>query len=124
MAKRKSRLFWFQFQKKWPIFKNCFKFHEWTNNRRITNNYDKIIAIEASKNTYEKLCFNLNDSKIEKLNYIVHHKKDNTVFYDCVEAHTLSTTNLDWLSSPDSRFFQTGYKECILPTISIDKVTI
>jgi FkbM family methyltransferase len=92
----------------------------WT--KKNINNYDKIIAIEASKNTYEKLCFNLNDSKIEKLNYIVHHKKDNTVFYDCVKAHTLSTTNLDWLSSPDSRFFQTSYTKCILPTISIDKL--
>jgi FkbM family methyltransferase len=69
-------------------------------------NCDKIIAIEASSFTYSNLVYNVkNIPNITTLNYAVCNSLDEFVeFYHC-KTDTLSTLNLDWLSSPTSRFY-------------------
>lgn len=85
-----------------------------------SNNYNKIITVEGSPNTYKQLCLNLDSPKFENLNYVVHISK-NINFYEC-DANTLSTTNLDWLCDTKSRFFNTPYKQISVETITIDKL--
>ena len=57
-------------------------------------NYSKIVAIEASPNTYQYLKNNLVFYKnCECFNYVVSNNDNKPVtFYDC-EGHTLSTLN-------------------------------
>lgn len=90
------------------------------------NSSNRIISVEASPSTYEKLMNNVSGvSQIEALNYAVSSTTEPIViFYHCNYANTLSTLDKQWLISPESRF---GYltdsiTEVNVPVISIDKL--
>ena len=88
------------------------------------NNCDKIISVEASPNTFQKLLNNtINNNKIVSLNYAVcNSDKEFIEFYNC-SADTLSTINKDWLDSEKSRFYkQYNYNVITCKTITIDKL--
>ena len=88
------------------------------------NNCDKIIAVEASPNTFKNLLININDnSKITCLNYAVCNSQEEYVtFYDCI-ANTVSTINREWLDSENSRFYrQFSYNTIKCKPITIDKL--
>ena len=75
------------------------------------NNCDKIIAIEASPSTYVKLLNTItyNTNKILAINNAVcNSEKEYIDFYDC-ECDTLSTLNKEWLTSEESRFYNSKY---------------
>ena len=89
------------------------------------NSCDKIIAVEPAPITFEALCRNCKQKQnvIVFLNYAVCNNggKDIT-FYDS-ETHTISTLNKDWLTSPDSRFYNhSSYREITCKTITIDRL--
>lgn len=85
-----------------------------------------IVSIEASPYTYTELLKNVGNVKnIYTHNYAVcPSKESHIVFYHCRGAHTLSTLNRDWLSSPQSRFesYKNTITEVTVPTTSIDKL--
>lgn len=88
------------------------------------NNCDKIISVEASPNTFQKLLNNTNNNKkIVALNYAVCNSNSEFIeFYNC-SADTLSTINKDWLDSEKSRFYKQYYYNVITcKTITIDKL--
>lgn len=86
-------------------------------------NCDKIVAIEASPITFNKLVNNCNHNKIQLLNYAVCNNNGNDVtFYDA-DSDTLSTLNKDWLTHENSRFYNhCKYREIKVKTITIDKL--
>jgi len=86
------------------------------------NNYDKIIAVESSENTFNKLYKNINGNiKIIPLNYAVCDSiEEHIKFYNC-ESDVLSTINNKWLNGGISRF-NVKYEETLCKTISIDKL--
>lgn len=88
------------------------------------NKCDKIISVEASPNTFNKLVNNTcNNNKIIPLNYAVCNSNEEFIeFYNC-DADTLSTINRDWLDSENSRFYkQFKYNIIKCKTITIDKL--
>ena len=88
------------------------------------NSCEKIIAIEASPNTFKRLVNNIvGNKKIIPLSYAVcNSDKEFIEFYNC-SADTLSTTNKDWLDSEKSRFYkQYNYNVINCKTITIDKL--
>lgn len=87
------------------------------------NKYDKIIAVEACEDTFNKLVQIIDNNKdiIIPLNYAVCDSTEETIkFYSC-ESHVLSTLNEKWLKGGESRF-NVNYTETICKTISIDKL--
>lgn len=85
---------------------------------------NKIIAIEASPDTFKKLLHNTNNNNnIIYLNYAVcNSDKEFIEFYNC-SADTLSTINKDWLVSTKSRFYNKyNYNVIKCKTITIDKL--
>jgi FkbM family methyltransferase len=88
------------------------------------NSCDKIISVEASPNTFQRLLSNINNNpKIICLNYAVCDSNDEYItFYNC-NADTLSTINKDWLDSDKSRFHNySNYDVIKSKTITIDKL--
>ena len=87
------------------------------------NNTSTIISVEASPNTFNTLLGNLgNNPKIVCLNYAVCNNNGlDITFYDSV-ANTLSTINKEWLTSPSSRFYNTGYSVITCKTVTIDNL--
>ena len=88
------------------------------------NSCEKIIAIEASPNTFKRLVNNIvGNKKIIPLSYAVcNSDKEFIEFYNC-SADTLSTINKDWLDSEKSRFYkQYNYNVINCKTITIDKL--
>ena len=86
------------------------------------NSCEKIIAIEASPNTFKRLVNNIvGNKKIIPLSYAVcNSDKEFIEFYNC-SADTLSTINKDWLDSEKSRFYkQYNYNVINCKTIKID----
>jgi FkbM family methyltransferase len=83
---------------------------------------NKIISIEASPITFNKLINNCKNDKIILLNYAVcNNNLDNIIFYQA-ECDVLSTINKEWLTNPSSRFYNYPYTEIICKTITIDKL--
>lgn len=85
-------------------------------------NVDKIVAVEASNITYKLLQTNLahKSDQIIKLNYAV--GDFNLPFINFYQADNmlLSTTNLDWITNPSNRFYQTSFEVIKAPTITLD----
>lgn len=83
----------------------------------------KIISVEASPLTFEKLlenCYgNLN---IECINFAVCDNNNMDVIFYHAEANTLSTLNKNWLTLESSRFYNQKYKEIICKSITLDKL--
>ena len=83
------------------------------------NKFDKIISIEASPITFEKLkqCKN---SKENLLNYAICNNNGKDIKFYHANRDVLSTLNKDWLTDSKSRFFNDKYKEIICKTKTID----
>lgn len=88
------------------------------------DNVDKIVAVEASNITYQLLLNNLVDKseQIIKLNYAVGNFKLPYINFYQADNKLLSTTNLDWITNPSNRFYQTSFEVIKAPTITLDKL--
>lgn len=75
---------------------------------------DKIILIEASPITFNKLVNNCTNTKIILLNYAVCNNNGNDITFYQALTDTLSTINKEWLSSDTSRFYNQPYTEITL----------
>lgn len=84
---------------------------------------DKIIAIDASPTAFYRLTQNVkNYPNIVCLNYAVCNSTEDVTFYNS-SCDTISTLNINWLVSENSRFCnQWSYNEVKCKTISIDKL--
>lgn len=85
-------------------------------------NVDKIVAVEASNITYKLLLDSLVDKseQIVKLNYAVGNFKLPFINFYQADNSLLSTTNLDWITNPSNRFYQTSFEVIKAPTITLD----
>lgn len=81
---------------------------------------DKIISVEASPITFDKLCNHCKHDKILLLNYAVCNNNGNDITFYHADSDTISTLNKDWLTSDTSRFYKESYHEIICKTITID----
>jgi len=90
------------------------------NNR---NDTVKIVSVEASPITYDILKKNLKGTTVETLNYAVSSTTEPSIrFHHCHAADTISTTDIAWLTSPDSRFgnYGSSIQTFDAPTITLD----
>jgi FkbM family methyltransferase len=83
---------------------------------------DKIISIEASPITFNRLVNNCKNDKIILLNYAVCNNNGNDITFYHAYDDVLSTINKDWLTNETSRFYNQPYTEITCKTISIDKL--
>jgi FkbM family methyltransferase len=87
------------------------------------NSENTIISVEASPNTFNILKVNmLPFTNVTALEYAVCNSKEPYItFYNC-QSHTLSTLDINWLTSSDSRFGDHGgrFNEIQVKTISLD----
>jgi FkbM family methyltransferase len=86
------------------------------------NQCKKIITIEASPITFNKLVDNCKNDKIILLNYAVCNNNGNDITFYQAESDTLSTINKEWLTAESSRFYNQRYTEINCKTITIDKL--
>jgi len=86
------------------------------------NNYDKIIAIEASPITFQKLLNNVKHDNIVPLNYAVCNNNGNDIIFYQASNDVLSTINKNWLTNPESRFFNHPFMQITCKTITIDSL--
>jgi FkbM family methyltransferase len=86
------------------------------------NQCKKIITIEASPITFNKLVDNCKNDKIILLNYAVCNNNGNDITFYQAESDTLSTINKEWLTAESSRFYNHRYTEINCKTITIDKL--
>lgn len=85
--------------------------------------YDKIIAVEPNPDIFKVLQMTADAYKnITPLNYAVCDNECKDIVFYKADLHVLSTINPDWLTSPDSRFYNTGHHQIICKTITIDKL--
>lgn len=85
----------------------------------------KIVSVEASPITFNKLKEATKDTTIDTLNYAISRSDKPTVaFHHCHGADSLSTTDIEWLTSPSSRFGNYGntIQTIQVPTMTIDKL--
>ena len=83
---------------------------------------DKIISIEASPATFERLVNNCQHSKIELLNYAISNNNNEDITFYHAKSDVLSTTNKEWLTNRNSRFYNTPYTEINCKTMTIDRL--
>ena len=84
----------------------------------------KVVSVEASPMTYSALQDAVKGkSNIETLHYAVSSTSAPSIrFHHCHGAHTISTTDIAWLTSPESRFGNYGstVQSMDVPTITLD----
>jgi FkbM family methyltransferase len=83
----------------------------------------KIVSVEASPITFNKLKEATKNTTIDTLNYAIAGSDKTTVaFHHCHGADVLSTTDIDWLTSPSSRFGNYGntIQTIRVPTMTLD----
>lgn len=87
------------------------------------NSADRFVTIEASPRTFERLKNNINNNKVQLLEYAVcNNNGQDITFYDA-KCNTLSTINKEWLTAHTSRFHNyTKYNEIKCKTITIDSL--
>ena len=85
-------------------------------------NFDKIISIEASPITFNRLLESCRNDKIMLLNYAVCNNNGKDITFYHADCDVLSTLNKDWLTSETSRFNHHSYREITCKTIEIDKL--
>lgn len=93
-------------------------------NKHLT---ERMIAVEASPLTFAKLEAAVSSDKtITPLNFAVSDIDQPYVdFFHCKRADTISTTNIDWLTSSESRFGDCNPEEIEklqVPSISLDSL--
>ena len=86
------------------------------------NGDTKIVSVEGSPVTYIALQDAVKGTSIDTLQYAVSSQAPSIVFHHCHGAHTLSTTDVAWLTSPESRFGNYGptIESMVVPTITLD----
>jgi FkbM family methyltransferase len=83
----------------------------------------KIICVEASPSTYEKLINNIVDKNIIPLNFAVTSSTHEQIDFFESSVDTISTLNEKWLNDPSSRFYnQFDFNKITVNTISLDKL--
>jgi FkbM family methyltransferase len=85
----------------------------------------KIVSVEASPITFNKLKEATKNTTIDTLNYAIAGSDKTTIaFHHCHEADVLSTTDIEWLTSPSSRFGNYGSRiqTIQVPTMTLDKL--
>lgn len=87
-------------------------------------NYDKIIAIEASPRTFERLNERCTNDKIELLNYVICDNDCQDIIFFQADADHLSTLNENWLSDSKSRFYGQKYDKITCKSRTIDSLII
>jgi FkbM family methyltransferase len=83
---------------------------------------DKIVTIEASPITFDKLVNNIKNDKTILLNYAVCNNNGNDITFYHANCDVLSTINKSWLTDETSRFYNHPYTEITCKTITIDKL--
>lgn len=86
------------------------------------HNYDKIISVEASPITFERLKHNCENEKIKPLNYAICDNDGMDITFFQAENDTLSTINKEWLESTHSRFHGQKYNEIVCKTKTLDNL--
>jgi FkbM family methyltransferase len=87
------------------------------------NKCEKIVAVEASPDTFKTLSENMKNNKIICMNFAVCDSKEEYVSFYESGANTISTLNKDWLVSEKSRFYNySKMKEISCKPITIDKL--
>ena len=88
------------------------------------NSENHIISVEASPNTYNILKINMAPfTNVRTLDYAVCNSKDPYItFYSCQSDAQLSTLDINWLTSSNSRFGDNRgkFNEILVKTISLD----
>jgi FkbM family methyltransferase len=86
------------------------------------NNYSKIITVEASPSTYNKLLNNTkNSSNIIPVNKAISFQTGVIEFYEA-QNDVFSTTNKDWLCDPNNRFYGHPFKTINVQTLTLDEL--
>lgn len=83
---------------------------------------EKIIAIEASPITFNKLVDNCKDTNITLLNYAVSNNNGEDITFYHANCDVLSTMNKEWLTSENSRFCNQEYTQITCKTITLDNL--
>ncbi len=83
---------------------------------------DKIVSIEASPITFNRLINHCKHDRIILLNYAVCNNNGNDIKFYQAECDAISTINKDWLTSDTSRFNNYKYTEITCKTITIDNL--
>lgn len=84
---------------------------------------NKIISVEASPITFDRLVNNCKDDKIVLLNFAVYNNNgEDITFYHATNHSEISTTNIDWLTSDTCRFYNQPYTQITCKTITLDKL--
>ena len=85
-----------------------------------------IVSVEASPSTYKELCERVKGApSIKPLHFAISPSSESHVtFYHCNRASTLSTLDKEWLTSPESRFYdhRDSVQEIRVPTRSLDSL--
>lgn len=84
--------------------------------------FDKIISVEASPITFQALQNTCNHERIMLLNFCVCNNNGEDITFYHADEDTLSTLNLNWLTSETSRFCNKSYKPIQCKTITIDRL--
>lgn len=88
------------------------------------NPQNTIISVEASPNTYNILKINMSPfTNVTVIDYAVCNSKDPYItFYSCQSDAQLSTLDINWLTSSNSRFGDNRgkFNEILVKTISLD----
>lgn len=88
-------------------------------------NVNKIVSVDGSPTAFGQLEENAKchgKGKVVCEFSVVTDAKDEFLRFYEADCLTLSTMNLDWLTSPESRFFGYQYHEIVCPTTSLDKL--
>jgi len=83
---------------------------------------DKIISVEASPITFQRLAQQCKHNNIVLLNYAVCNNSGQDITFYHAESDTLSTLNKQWLTAESSRFYNQRYTEIKCKTITLDKL--
>ena len=83
---------------------------------------DKIISVEASPYTFQRLSQVCKHDKIVLLNYAVCNNEGKDVTFYHADSDVLSTLNKEWLTSETSRFHNQQYQEITCKSITIDSL--
>jgi FkbM family methyltransferase len=83
---------------------------------------DKIVSIEASPYTFERLANHCKHDRIILLNYAVCNNDGKDITFYHADADVLSTINKEWLTSESSRFHNYTFTEIVCKTITIDQL--
>jgi len=84
------------------------------------NACDKIISVEASPITFQRLQAECKHDRITLVNYAVCNNNGEDITFYQADADTISTLNKDWLTDEKSRFNGWGYTEITCKTTTID----